>query len=129
MSNLNLQYQGITAVLIWSEDYLKLANWYKEKLELQEIEILDHPNDTGIGLDIGGFYLWIGKHSEVSGKSKDPYRIMFNISVNSVSETFELLKNKGVEFIAEPFKAPTFDSYFATFKDLDGNIIQLIGNK
>jgi hypothetical protein len=54
---------------------------------------------------------------------------MFNISVDSVERAFQELKNKGVEFIAEPFKAPTFDSYFATFKDLDGNIVQFIGPK
>ena len=54
---------------------------------------------------------------------------MFNISVDSVTKRFEELKSKGVEFIAEPFKAPTFDKYFATFKDFDGNIIQLIGEK
>ncbi len=54
---------------------------------------------------------------------------MFNITVDSVTEAYNELKSKDVEFIAEPFKAPTFDSYFATFKDLDGNIIQSIGGE
>ena len=124
-----MNLKSISAVLIWSQDYKKLADWYKEKLELKTIEELDHPDDTGIGLSLGESYLWIGKHSEVQGKNKDPYRIMFNISVDSVSEVYNTLKDKKVEFIAEPFKAPTFDSYFATFKDLDGNILQLIGKK
>lgn len=124
-----MNFKNISAVLLWSEDYLALTNWYKEKLKLNEIEELTHPDDTGFGLAVGDSYLWIGKHSEVKGKNKDPFRIMFNISVDSVNENYEQLKNNGVEFIAAPFKAPTFDSYFATFKDLDGNIVQLIGNK
>ena len=124
-----MKIKKIGAILIWSEDYQALANWYKEKLGAGTIEELNHPNDTGVGLSIGESYLWIGKHSGVKGKNKDPYRIMFNISVDSVTSAYDELKNRGVEFIAEPFKAPTFDSYFATFKDLDGNIIQFIGDK
>lgn len=90
---------------------------------------LFHPEDTGVGLAVGKSYLWIGQHSEVKGKNNDPFRHMFNISVDSVTETYNELKSRGVEFIAEPFKAPTFDSYFATFYDLDKNVIQLIGDK
>src|SRR3989344_1085973 len=115
-----MKLNKIRNVLIWSEDYQALGQWYQEKLGLEVIEELNHPNDTGVLYKVGESSLWVGKHSEVYGKSKDPYRIMFNISVDSVQEAYELLKGKGVEFIAEPFKAPTFDSYFATFKDLDG---------
>jgi len=93
------------------------------------IEEINHPDDTGVGLSIGESYLWVGKHPKVKGKNKDPYRIMFNISVDSVTDSYKELKEKGVKFIAKPFKAPTFDSYFATFTDLDGNIIQFIGEK
>ncbi|MCA9391619.1 VOC family protein [candidate division WWE3 bacterium] len=121
------KFNGISAILIWSEDYEKLADWYKDKLGLTEIEQIHHPEDTGVGLSVGGFYLWIGKHSEVHGQAKDAHRIMFNISVDSVKETHEVLVNNDVECIAAPFKAPTFDKYFATFKDLDGNIFQIIG--
>lgn len=124
-----MKLKEISAILLWSEDYKALSTWYKEKLGLEIIEELTHPDDTGVGLSVGESYLWIGKHSKVKGKNTDPYRIMFNISVDSVSQVYEELVGKGVEFIAEPFKAPTFDSYFATFKDLDGNILQLIGGK
>ncbi len=124
-----MKLQKISAILIWSEDYEALSKWYMEKLGASIIEEIHHPNDTGVGLSIGESYLWIGKHSEVHGKSKDPYRIMFNITVDSVSQTYKELVGSGVEFIADPFKAFTFDKYFATFKDLDGNILQIIGNE
>jgi len=122
-------FKKVSAILIWSGDYKKLIKWYEEKLGLKRIEEINHPNDTGVGFDIGGMYFWVGKHSGVKGKSKDPYRIMYNLRVVSVSKVYKQLVKKGVKFIAKPFKAFTFDDYFATFKDLDGNIGQLIGGK
>ncbi len=120
---------NISAVLIWSENYSAMVDWYKDKLGLEVIEELNHPEDTGVGLRVGESYLWIGQHSEVKGKNQDPYRIMFNITVESVQKAYEELLSKGVEFVAKPFKAPTFDKYFATFTDLDGNVVQFIGGK
>lgn len=54
---------------------------------------------------------------------------MFNITVDSVETAYNELIAKNVDFIAKPFKAPTFDKYFATFRDLDGNVMQLIGDR
>lgn len=121
--------KNISAILIWSEDYKKLANWYVEKLGLNVLEELTHPKDTGVGFQVGNVYLWIGHHSEVKGKNKDIHRHMFNFVVDSVSQSYEELKSKGVKFLAAPFKAPTFNKYFATFYDLDNNLVQLIGDK
>ncbi|OGG12750.1 hypothetical protein A3D77_06865 [Candidatus Gottesmanbacteria bacterium RIFCSPHIGHO2_02_FULL_39_11] len=120
---------NISSVLIWSEDYKKLADWYIEKLGLHVLEEVKHKKDTGIGFQVGNVYLWIGQHSKVKGKNKDMHRHMFNFVVDSVSKSYEELKLRGVKFLAKPFKAPTFDKYFATFYDLDNNLVQLIGNK
>jgi len=125
----SLPIKRISAVLIWSENYQALVNWYQEKLDLTIQSTEHHPKDTGVNFQLGDTILWIGKHSKVVGTNKDPHRIMFNLVVDSVQETYELLKTRGVEFIASPFKAFTFDKYFATFHDLDGNIVQLIGEK
>lgn len=122
-------FKNISDVIIWSEHYKELAKWYQEKLNLQKIGEVDHPLDKCIGFRIGSVELWVGFHDRVKGKNKDKYRIMHNIEVDSVSESYEYLFKKGVKFIAKPFKAPTFDKYFATFEDLDGNILQLIGGK
>lgn len=122
-------FKRISTVLIWSEDYKALAEWYKDKLGFIASKELNHPNDTGVLFQIGDTQLWIGQHSEVKGKNTDRARHMFNLDVDSVQEAYNYLKGKGVEFIASPFKAPTMNYYFATFVDLDNNIVQLIGNK
>lgn len=124
-------FKKISTILIWSQDAQKLANWYKKIFNFKVLEELRHPKDTGVLFEIekGGAWLWIGQHSEVQGKNKDPHRHMFNITVASVSEAYKYLQKKDVQFFAKPFKAPTMEKYFATFYDIDGNFIQLIGDK
>lgn len=121
--------KNISAILIWSENYRRLADWYQEKLGLVTIEEINHPKDTGVGFQVGNVYLWIGQHDKVKGKNKDIHRHMFNFVVDSVTKSYEELKKRRVKFLAKPFKAPTFDKYFATFYDLDNNLVQLIGGE
>lgn len=124
-------FQRISTVLIWTENFRSLADWYKDTFSLHVIEELNHPQDTGMlfKFPAGDTTLWIGQHSAVHGKNPDAARHMFNIFVDSVTAATENLIQKRVTVIAAPFKAPTFDKYFATFADPDGNYIQLIGNK
>lgn len=121
--------KGLSDVIVWSPDYKKLAHWYKDVLGLTQIGEVNHPEDKCIGFRLGSVELWVGFHDKVKGKNKDKYRIMLNIIVDSVGKSYEYLVERGVNFIATPFKAPTFDKYFATFEDPDGNILQLIGGK
>jgi catechol 2,3-dioxygenase-like lactoylglutathione lyase family enzyme len=124
-------FQKISTILIWSENFKPLADWYQSIFNLKVVEELDHPQDTGVLFEFpeGETWLWIGHHSQVHGKNPDMHRHMFNITVDSVTKAYEYLKQKGVEFLADPFKAPTFDKYFVTLYDPDGNLLQLIGNK
>lgn len=123
-------FQKISTILIWSQEYKKLADWYQQVFGLTVNEALTHPQDTGILFDFpgGSPWLWIGQHSGIKGKNADPLRIMFNINVDSVKEAYAYLQEKGVTCIAPPFKAPTMEKWFATFSDPDGNTIQIIGN-
>lgn len=122
-------FQKIGTILIWSENFRQLADWYKNVFNLTVNEELNHPQDTGVLFDFpnGGPWLWIGQHDKIHGKNADPLRIMFNISVDSVSAAYEYLKTKEVTIIAIPFKAPTMEKWFCTFSDPDGNTIQIIG--
>lgn len=49
--------------------------------------------------------------------------------IDDIKKHMEIVKKAGGTFVAKPFKAATFDKYFATFEDIDGNILQLIGSK
>lgn len=124
-------FQKISTILIWSEDYKKLGKWYQEVLEFKPFEEINHPQDTGVMFELpqGGSWLWIGKHSEIKGQNKDALRIMLNINVDSVEKAYQHLLKNNVKIIAKPFKAFTFDKYFVTFSDPDGNTLQLIGPK
>ncbi len=124
-------FKSLSTVLIWSEDYKKLAKWYEKVLGLKVTGGLNHPDDTGVlfGFDSGETDLWIGQHDKVKGGNKDMHRFMFNIKVDSVTATYNLLKIKGVKFLAIPFKAPTLPYFFATFYDLDNNLVQLVGGE
>src|ERR1700722_10831756 len=55
---IDLMIKDITAILIWSEDYRALADWYKEKLDLKVLEELNHPEDTGVLFVVGHMRLW-----------------------------------------------------------------------
>ncbi len=122
-------FYNISTILIWSEHYKQLADWYQDVFNLKVNEHLTHPQDTGILFEFpnGLPMLWIGQHSQIKGTNNDPVRIMFNINVDSVRIAYEYLKTKNVTCIAPPFKAPTFDKWFATFSDPDGNTFQIIG--
>jgi predicted enzyme related to lactoylglutathione lyase len=122
-------FNKISTFLIWSENFKNLANWYKNVLGLKVVEELDHPKDTGVLLEFPekGCWLWVGQHSRVHGKNKDPYRLMINLDTDSVEKTYQFLIKKKVRIIAKPFKAPTFDKYFCTFSDPEGNTVQVIG--
>lgn len=124
-----MKFQKISTILIWSENYKRLADWYQKTFDLKIAETINHPNDTGILFEFpdGGPWIWVGKHSEIHGNNKDAKRIMFNINVDSVNDAYTYLVQKGITVLAKPFKAPTFDKYFATFFDPDGNVIQIVG--
>lgn len=61
------------SVGIWSEDYKTLAKWYTDVLGFKVKESAELSNDSYIAFDFGGEnWFWVGKHSEVHGKAKDP---------------------------------------------------------
>lgn len=125
-----MKIKSIDCVLIWSEDPDKLTKFYKDILGLKVHSEANHPKDTGVLFKLPeGAFLWIGKHSEVKGSNQDPARHMMNFLVDSVEKSYQELKLKGVEFIAKPFAGPLGNGYFATFKDPDGNLLQLWSSK
>ena len=126
---MKLKNKAIT-VIVWSQDYKALAKWYQDVLGFTVKESAELENDSYVAFDFGENWFCIGKHSEVHGKAKDPYRIMIEFYVESVMETYNELKEKGVTMIAEPFVEPTgTGNWCMTVADPEGNILQFYGKK
>jgi predicted enzyme related to lactoylglutathione lyase len=72
--------------------------------------------------------LCLGTHSEVHGKSKEPQRFIVQMNTDDIRGEYSRLRGKGVEFLEEP-KDDGGPVIFCTFKDPEGNFIQLIQEK
>ena len=69
--------------------------------------------------------LIIEGHSDVSGPTKDPQRVMLNFLVDDVAAEQQRLEAQGVDFIRPATEEPGF-GIIATFADPDGNYCQLM---
>lgn len=132
-----MSFKG-THILIWSENPDKLMEFYREVLELKIAEKVDIPEINEVGPDYGYQMnsdevpiCWIGRHSKVHGKSKEPVRIMHNLKTDEVEKWFNKVKDAGCEILQEPaltpFSTPEKQIYVATWLDPDGNCWQFMG--
>lgn len=112
------------SVCIWSDNPDKLYLFYQDVLGLPLEEKIDLPNDYGYFFKLSEVGIFIGKHSEVTGSARDPYRIMPGFFVESVAAVQAELEQKGVEFIRPASVSPDGEYYAATIKDPEGNILQ-----
>lgn len=115
----------IHSVAIWTDDVRRLGAFYRDKLGLT-VEVDSDEFMVFAAPEPGATQLAIGKHSEVSGTSKEPFRIMVDFLVSDCQAAFEELRAKGVEFTREPSIDPGDGFVIATFKDPDGNTLQLL---
>ncbi|MDD5016342.1 MAG: VOC family protein [Atribacterota bacterium] len=128
-----------TYIIIWSENPDKLMKFYRDTLNLELVEKVDIKEKDGIAADYGyefiltekKDYVWIGKHSEVKGLSKEPVRIMHNLYTADVQLWYEKVRNAGCEILCEPTKTPFYREdkpwYVSTFLDPEGNAWQFMG--
>ena len=114
---------------VWSENHQKLAEWYEEVLGFTVRERMNLINDTYVDFDFGPNYFFIGQHSQIHGKNKDPFRTMIGFNVDSVETLYQELKSKKVKFIATPFEAPPGGYWCMTIEDPDGNTLQFFSDK
>jgi predicted enzyme related to lactoylglutathione lyase len=83
------------------------------------------------GWQIGTGFVTVGPHSEVTGKSVQPGRLIWNIETKDVAGDFERLKAAGAIVVREPYSfeegpAETSEVSIATLADPDDNYFQLI---
>jgi len=115
--------KGLRVASIWSEDVQKLLPFYRDVLgmtvgmEAPGFVILGDPNAPALAL---------GTHSDVRGKASDPYRHMVGLQVDDCRAEAARLKAAGVECVEEPNDVPGGGLVIATFKDPEGNLVQLM---
>ena len=68
----------ITGIIIWTDQLDIMVHFYKNLLGLN----LHSTRPNFVTFDLGGERFNIGTHDQVSGKAKDPYRIMLNFEVD-----------------------------------------------
>lgn len=87
----------------------------------------DMGEEEWAGWKIGNTFFNIGAHSEVSGTSKEPQRIIVNFEVKNIKEEFERIKKTGAVVVKELYEMEGMDGmWIATFSDPDGNYFQLM---
>ena len=117
----NKLIKGIAGVIIWTANAELLTRFYRDILDMEPVT----QRDGFIAFQFGDLRLTITDHSEVDGEAKDPLRIMVNLAVDDIHSAYQRLHAKGVEFLREPEKEH-WGGYVATFKDPDGNVLQLL---
>lgn len=120
-------------LLLWSEDPANLYKFYTDVLGLKLLNKLELSDDYGYTVGTKeGSKIWLGKHSEVKGKSKDKFRFIVNFYVEDVDAWYKKLKKrKDVVIIAKPFVTPPTrysenKRYAFTFLDPEGNCLQIM---
>lgn len=110
-------------VIIWtSADRIdSMVAFYRDTLGLTPATY----RPEHIAFQHGDFRLTIGVHDEISGPSKDSLRVMLNLAVDDIGESFERLRKLGVPVIRPPEREP-WEGWVATFSDPDGNTVQLL---
>lgn len=113
--------RGIAGVIIWTANVERLGGFYRDVLDMKPVS----QRDGFVAFQFGDLRLSISDHSEVDDGPKDPLRIMVNLAVDDIHSAYRRLRKRGVEFLREPEKEH-WGGYIATFKDSDGNVLQLL---
>ena len=113
--------EGVVGVIIWTDNLDRLVSFYQDTLGLKPHSV----RPDFVAFKWGDMRLSIGKHSEVTGRSREPSRIMVNLGVDDIHKAYQSLSAKGVQFTRPPEKEQ-WGGWVSTFSDPDGNVLQLL---
>ena len=112
---------GLVGLIVWTNNLDSLLTFYRDTLGLKPHSV----QPDFVSFKWGGIRLGIGKHSEVKGRTTEPYRIMVNLGVDDIHKEYLALRSRGVQFIRQP-QMEHWGGWVSTFSDPDGNTIQLM---
>ena len=122
-------FRGIDAVLLYSNDPKKLADFYKEKVGIENEmtgEYGDDPLDVFYMFNVGDSKQFgVLHHSKIKSKNKEPFSYMINFEVKNIEETVGRLKKNKVKLIQDIYHVEDYGK-IATFEDIDGNYFQIV---
>jgi predicted enzyme related to lactoylglutathione lyase len=104
------------SLLVGSSQVDAMKDFYRKAFDVTE-------NDMG-AFDFGGIQLFIEEHSEVSGPTKEPARIILNLNVDDATSLGKHLEGVGAKFV-RPVEQAQF-GIIGTIADPDGNYVQII---
>ncbi len=113
--------KGLRGSTIFSEDLNNLLPFYRDTVGLK------------VGLETPAFVvmggadeptLALGTHSEIHGPAREPARHIVAFETDDIAAEHARLKGAGVTFLEEPVDGGTV--MFATFRDPEGNLVQLL---
>jgi predicted enzyme related to lactoylglutathione lyase len=106
----------IGSLLIGSSNVEQMKDWYRRAFGVVE-------NDMG-SFDFGGVGIFIEEHSEVSGPTKEPARVIVNLNVDDARAVEAQVEAAGANWIRK-VEQESF-GLIGTVADPDGNYIQII---
>jgi predicted enzyme related to lactoylglutathione lyase len=106
----------IGSLLIGSSQVAAMKQWYENAFGVTA-------NEMG-AYDFGGVGLFIEEHSQVSGPTKEPARVIINLNVDDCRSLESHLRSQGVSWEREVEQMPF--GLIGTVKDPDGNLVQII---
>ena len=112
---------AVVGLTLWSDNLEGMFAFYNDVLRLP----LHSRHDDFIAFQLGELRFNLGRHSRVQGASSDPFRMMPHLGVDDIHGEFRRLQAAGVEFIRPP-EQEHWGGWVATFRDPDGNILQLL---
>lgn len=115
--------EGLAGVLIWTsaDRFPAMARFYRETLGLAPRS----DKADFINFDWGGVRLSVSVHDRVDGASRDPLRVMVNLTVTDIGAVHDRLVRAGVVFTRAP-EREDWGGWVATLADPDGNVLQLM---
>jgi len=112
---------GVVGVNIWTNHLELLRRFYRDTLCLP----LHSDHGDFVAFAFGDIRLNLGLHDAITGPTREPHRIMINLGVEDIHNEHRRLTAQGVEFVRPP-EQEFWGGWVATFKDPDGNLLQLL---
>jgi len=107
---------SIGSLLVGSSQVETMKDWYRRAFGVTE-------NEMG-AFTFGSVQLFVEEHSEVSGPTMEPARVILNLDVEDCREVEAHLEQMGVTWVRTVEQMPF--GLIGTIADPDGNYIQII---